>query len=201
MKKVFSLVSIMALLLTSFATVNAKATESQEQNYTGQELFEGVFFGIGEVGNALSDFWEPALDGYTYSEEESKKIQYIEKQLEDYDSQFFIEFKEGIESGDQIVIEETIIETEKALADIFHKEIEQAISRQPISDEEAQSFSLKPGFALSIAYSYAGVTHIAGAFVLTYVAVGHKFIGPSSVEKKNLLTREMYVDSIAKDLN
>ena len=182
MKKIFSLVSIIALLLTSFATVNVNATESK--NYTGQELFEGVFFGIGEIGTQLSEFWEPVLDGYTYSEEEINKIKSLEKQLEDYDPQFFNKFKEGIESGDQIVIEETITETEKALAVIFEEEIEEAVSNQAISNEEAQTFALKPGFVLSIAYAYAGVTHIAAAFVLTYVAVGHKFIGPSSVRQR-----------------
>ncbi|WP_338473378.1 sporulation delaying protein family toxin (plasmid) [Niallia sp. XMNu-256] len=214
MKKALSLILVFALFLSSLSAVNVQVAEAKtkDKDYTGQELFEGIFFGYGEVSESLSDFWETALpEGYTYSKEEINRIKSIEKQLVRNDPHFFKNFKKGIESGDHFVIEETIAETEKALAKIFEKEIAQereALAQedskvtQSISNDEAQALAVKPGFALWVAYSYVGATHIAAVFVVTVVAVGTKFVGPSSaVEADNLLSREMYVDSIAENLN
>lgn len=195
MKKVLSLLAIFTLVVSIFSTIPVNNVQSKElKDYSGEELFEGVIFGYGEVAKLFPEMWEESLlNDFTYTDEQVQKIKEIESELKQVDPDFFTKFKEGIQSGDHVVIEETIQKTEESLIKVFEDEVKQASS-----DKKMRAMATKPGFVIALAYSYVGATHIAAAFVMTVVAVGTKFVGPSSVESDNLLAREQYIDLIAE---
>lgn len=55
-KIVLCLISL--VLVLTFTIPNAQASNFNEKNYTGEQLFEGIFFGYGEVGKQFNELWE-----------------------------------------------------------------------------------------------------------------------------------------------
>ena len=89
-------------------------TSAIKVEYSGQELFEGIIFGVGPAAKHL-----PCLTSITKVEdllEESDPIykefiaiKYLLLQtLEDDNINFFSDFKRGIQSGDHLTIQETL---------------------------------------------------------------------------------------------
>jgi len=174
--------------------VNNKNVKAEE-NYTGEELFEAIFFGYGKASNELNEYWDNVLPkDYIYSNKEIKKIKTLESKLKKTNPKFFKEFKKSVESGDPLIISETFKNTEASLAKVFEKEISIEQKKENVSTK-----AVKPGVVVGLAYAYVGVTHVAAAFVLTVVAVGTKVVGPKSIKlNDSTLNHEMYVNTISE---
>lgn len=199
MRKVVSILMVLTLLISTLAINNINTVQAQKSldKYSGEELFEGVLFGYGEVSELFPEMWENSLlKDFEYTEEQIKEIKNIEKELRSNDPEFFNKFKEGIQSGDHLTIEQTILTTEKALEKIFAKEIEVAKD-----NEELGMMAIKPGFAAALAYAYIGATHIAVAAVMVVVIAGIKVVGPKAIDADDVLSQEVYIDQISEKLS
>ncbi|MGW7932794.1 hypothetical protein ACWEWU_14330 [Staphylococcus xylosus] len=199
MKKILMNVLITVILI-SFVLPNNKVKAFSVNNYSGEELFEGIFFGYGEVGKQLPELWEDTeFKNLKLTKGFEDRVHSLENQLKIKDKNYFVKFKNDIISGNHIKIENQFNKINKDITIIGEKYLDD-------NSQEYGNRALKPGFVLVLAYAYVGATHIAGAAILTAVAVGHYAVVGTKVAVKgksrsavveNGWSQEKYINLIA----
>lgn len=202
MKKIFTRI-LTVVILISFVLPNNKTKAFSVHNYSGEELFEGIFFGYGEVGKQFPELWENTdFKNLKLTKGFESRVHSLENQLKDKDKKYFIKFKNDIISGNHIKIENQFNKVNEDITTLGERYLND-------NSQEYESRALKPGFVMVLAYSYVGATHIAGAVVLTAVAVGHYAVIGTKVAVKgksrsavaeNGLSQEKYINLIADRL-
>lgn len=183
-------------IVNNDANMNNKVfAASQSEEYTGEELFEGIFFGYGDVAKKFPMLWEDTeFKDFKVTQDYIEQVRELEKLLKKENSDYFVQFKKDVISGDRLRIKNQFSKVKEDITKLA-QEFENNTTKDGI-----QPRGLKPGFVVALAYSYVGATHIAAAAVLTVVIAGHKvaIAGPKSIQPG--LSEDQYIDEIAKKL-
>ncbi|WP_445194358.1 hypothetical protein [Staphylococcus xylosus] len=199
MKKIVLCLISLVLVLT-FTIPNAQASNFDGKNYTGEQLFEGIFFGYGEVGKQFNELWEKTeFKNFKLQEGFTDRVHNLENKLKQREDNYFVKFKQSVTSGNRLKIQQQFKKVNDDITEIGEEEMKQKDGKT--------TYAIKPGFVAILAWSYVGATHIAAAVVLTVVAagnyavVGNKVYGVRSVETiSEGLSQDEYIDLIAKRL-
>ncbi|MFQ3709296.1 hypothetical protein ABLV89_05745 [Staphylococcus equorum] len=199
MKKLISYILVIVFFITyTLPSENVEAKSSR--SYTGEQLFEGIYFGYGEIGRKFPEIWEKnEHKNLIYNKEFLEDIKDIKNQLKKNDSNYFKKFKEKVTGGNQINIEEQLNKTNNDIIQIVrnYQNIEESIGPR----------GLKPGFVVAAVYSYVGATHILVAAALSFVVVGTRvYIKTKGRSADNVmidegLSQEQYINLIAERLS
>jgi len=98
---------------TTSATVTATETCQTPSRFTGQELYRGMYFGVGEAAKLFPEIWESEqIKKYAPREGREKEFEQaayeISKVIETKNPEFFQRFAEGLQSGRHATIESTL---------------------------------------------------------------------------------------------
>lgn len=198
MKNYIKLIISLVVCLTFCLPKETNKTEAAAQ-YSGEELFSGIYFGDGEVGKLFPEVWEKSdLKDFSKNPEVKEAIKSIISELEKNEEGYFENFRKAVTSGNHIKVKNQLNKTNSDI---------QKLVETSNSNGEVQTRAIKPGFVVALGYAYVGVTHIAAALALTVVAAGTKvYVGASkkrsarsaSAEKIDQLTQDQYVNLIVE---
>lgn len=204
MKKIISVLTVLTLLV-SFAFNYNESYAFSAKHYSGEELFEGIYFGYGEVGKQFPELWEKTeFKNYKLQEKHKQKVVELENLLKKKDSNYFKKFKQSVTSGDRLTIQNEFIKNKNDITKLAKEELSKN------NGDKATPTAIKPGFVVALAYAYVGATHIAAVAVLTAVATGNVAVVGNKVKVKGFtadtpkieegLNEEQYIDLIAEGL-
>ncbi|EJA1938815.1 TPA: hypothetical protein I1641_001640 [Staphylococcus pseudintermedius] len=193
---------IVMVILVSFLSPSSRAEGFNSNDYTGEQLFEGIFFGYGEVGKQFPELWEQTeFKDFKLQEGFVDRVHKLENDLKKIDKDYFVKFKKDTTSGDRLKIKKQFEKINKDVTKIGEEELSRG--------NDTINYAIKPGFVVALAYAYVGATHIAAAAVLTVVAAGNTAIVGNKVKVYGLrssesesgtLSQEEYIDLIAQRL-
>lgn len=195
MKRIISFILTILLFLT-FVLPNEIIDAKTINNYTGEELFEGIYFGNGKVAQKFPEIWGRTEFKHLTKDKLFKKgIKDIEKDLKKNDINYFINLKNSVTSGNQLIIKEQLNKTNSDILNICEKKYKTNLEPRGI----------KPGFVVALAYSYVAATHIVAAGAVTVIVVGTKiYIKGRSTDNVLLeegLSQERYINLISERLS
>lgn len=123
MKKALGIIALGAALLTGgFFSQNTEEVQASESVYSGEELFLGLAFGQGEVGEKFPTLWGN-FDSETLNSEEAKSFgSGLTESIQAEDEEFFNEFQEAVYSGNVQVIEDAFEEAYPLINDYLFKD-------------------------------------------------------------------------------
>lgn len=120
-----------------------------EAKYSGQELFEGVFFAKGEVGDKVSAFTSN-YEIYTSNESEVQQLGKAQDEIVAYIStthpEFFASFKENIQSGNVALVKSSMISASKYICEalkVDFAKVQKTITKENISELRAEMIKNK----------------------------------------------------------
>lgn len=129
-------------------------------NFTGQELFRGIFFGQTDVANRIPNITKSTGIEDLLSTEEASAINGIRdllvEEIEQIRPNFFMSFKDKIQSGEHLKIEEGLIEAGEVISNA-------ALSLSGWSEDQLNAAALK------YAEKYGDLTDESGTIVKSKV--------------------------------
>lgn len=201
MKRVLPLPLVLAMLFFSFGTAFAKTTESAKE-YSGEEIFKGIVFGLGDLGGKLPVDPKVTKD-LNNNQDTLAAIETILAEMDRLDSTYFSELQDAAYSKNPLKVDKAIDEggalLEKALDNLGF-----LTSSKPDADTSA----FAAGWLVMVAaaaYNYAGVAHTAiagvnaGAYLNLWVYQYQYFWGSSQPSTK--LERETYILEVIEALD
>lgn len=104
---------------------NSNNVFSKSLNYSGEDIFKGIFFAKGEVANLLTNINNSHSYYLINNLSNAESIQYeleiesVINEIRTKNSSFFDDFKNQIESGSHVLINETISEGAKKIFEAY----------------------------------------------------------------------------------
>lgn len=206
MKKIVSIFIIFTLILTGLGLNigHAEAKKMNKNQYTGEELFDGLYFGKGNAFKEFTSIW--GEEQVEISPETDEFIKEVKEDLLSDNKKFYKGFEKALTSNDPVKVEEMMLVVDESIQKTINRLVAANNVAQPNTDDVV-SKAVKPGFVAWAAYAYVAATHIAVAAVTvvaaagTYVYAGTKFWGGKSANNENdRLSKEMVISEITTNL-
>lgn len=204
MKKALPLPLIMAMLVFSFGTAGTAFANGTErtQKYSGEDIFKGMVFGVGELGGKLP------VDSKITNEidNDTKTLEVIEEilnEIKKLEPNYFNELQDAAYSKNPVKVDQMIdhggILFEKALDNLGYLA---SAKQDPDVAAAVAGWLVMVGAA---AYNYAGVVHtaLAGVNAAAYLNLAvYQYVylwGDSASSTK--LEREAYILEVMEALD
>lgn len=206
----------------SDSVVNSQSSESAN-NYSGVDLFKGIFFSEGAVASKLANYEKFEKLKVQFTEEQ--RIAFIKlqndliKEIFKNNPNYFSKFEKSIKSGNQIIIRKELESSKQVLKDavqkitnINYEEIENSISKQKtnlvVNLDNIQSLKSKiilKGYnpadytnkQACVAVWAVGVVVAAVAWVAVYVDIVY-WSATTNNENTMKIESENFINSIAQ---
>ena len=200
-KRVVSLFLAFALLFNSFSyAFNAQRTKLPA-NYSGEQYFNAIYFKKGDLATKIYNGELTQLVGQdeTLNTTEIAEIQnLIVKKIKALNPNFFTDFKNGIESRDVTVIEDTVLKG----GELIYKTVETLDKGLLKNNEIYQKFLSDYSSAGTSSEKQACLLYLVAVFAIAvYAAVYLWKIGPRAtdlnvMDDQTQLYREQFVYNI-----
>ncbi|WP_170957112.1 sporulation delaying protein family toxin [Bacillus pseudomycoides] len=207
LKKVIPTVLALALAINStpvFAADNSISnaqnkptitTESKHQQYDGETIYRGVFFGEGPVAKLFPEIWSEEATKQANTAEGKKAAELLAKKINELDPNYFNELQAAVSSGDNIKIQEAFNKGGELLV-----QVGEVIQNKKVGEGQG----LLAGVVVAV---YAGgavttvvvITHAAAVTAAVAVAAWKwKYGSPADPSDSDTrLKHEMFIDKVA----
>lgn len=171
----------------AFAAPGEGAVPARHQ-YSGKELFLGLFFGQGPVAKLFPELWQSAPP---LQAEEKELVEKVVRRIELSNPSFFDNFQKAIYSGDHYTIETTMQNAANLILDALEAE------GYPVTDDVTPMFTY-PAVAIAVAaiWSFIGFVATAIASIQIRTKVAYWTPQPDVTTNATPLKREMVVQWI-----
>lgn len=178
MKKVITIISITLLLFATFSgsLSTSKIVYASDKEYSGEEYFKGIVFGLGEVGEILTELHSPkeleTLKEAYKDEEFQTAVNEIVEYVKENEPNLFEDLKKSIENQDPNELTKILDKTES----ILDEYIEKIFNENEDLDIQPNACTLLVcgAFIALVAVVHLGVlvTQVSGGFI----AIGTKVV-------------------------
>ncbi len=176
------------------APITQESTVS-ERPYDGVELFSAIYFGTGPAVEAIPEL-NTMFEGVDTENAgmEHLRGELVEK-LEEQDPEFFVEFADGVYSGDHLTIQATLQSTGEQIYEALAELYPQAAAQGDITPNACTAVL---GCVVTVV---AAVNYAAAAAVAVAAVAWVTVVSPKSGEIDGDLLEQQIVDRIANDLD
>jgi SdpC family antimicrobial peptide len=203
MKKSVPLWLVFALCVFSFGSAaSANRAESAHQEYSGQEIFKGIVFGVGELGGKLPVDSRIA-QGVNKNQEALKVVDNIVNEIDRLDPEYFKELQDAAYSKNLTKVDKAVERGGNLLKKALDNLDYTATTKQEVDMAAAAAgWIAMVGAAV---YNYAGAVHtaLAGINAAAYLNLAVYqytwFWGSSASSSK--MEREAYIVEVMEALD
>jgi SdpC family antimicrobial peptide len=209
LKKIITSLMALALIFgvtfTNIATTEAQAKDNLT-NYSGEELFKGIFLGQGEVAKHIPELPKKKEAN---SQEAIKFGNDLTKKVRDKDGKYFDELKKAVYSNNPKRVSESLEKGATLISSEITKMEGFNIDKVPNPDEATgQCLAFVWAVGLLVVYYAGAAVQVVGAaaYVLeagvyfTTATVQTQYTAAASDVANSSLTKEIFVKSIVKNL-
>ncbi|GLO66116.1 sporulation delaying protein family toxin [Oceanobacillus kimchii] len=198
MKKILSLLTIVALMIYFNVPVLANSSNDLTE-YSGQDIFKGIFLAQGEVGDKLSDQWVEDQIEVNNSKEVVEFTDEIIETMDKENPSYFKDLESAIYSKNYNNTNKLLEKGGDLFFNIVEDKAEYSSSEEVESAKDASKAAAIVAIAFivvttAVAYSHAGV-------VTFYAYAAGVQWGPGVDSKSTETSKEMAVKHIIDTLN
>ncbi|MBZ3766589.1 hypothetical protein COJ91_00070 [Bacillus thuringiensis] len=153
----------------------AVTTESKQQQYDGETIYRGLFFGEGPVAKLFPEIWSEDLTKQANTTEAKKVSEFLTEKINEVDPNYFNELKAAVYSGDNIKIQEAFGKGGQLLV-----KVSEGLQNEKVGEGQGLACTVVAGcvaaiYAAGAVTTVAVVTH-AGAITAAVGVVAYKYV-------------------------
>jgi SdpC family antimicrobial peptide len=193
MKKFLIVLTTLSLFLFALLPVSAKNVSNQQ--YSGEEIFKGIFFGQGEVAEQLATSFTKDQLALNNGKEAKKETDKIVKEMKKLDKHYFKDLKKAVYNEDYLLTKELLNKGGELFYKVVNGQEQQQASKVGEVTTSASGVAILFLAITTVAvYSHAGiVTFYAYAAALRW--------GPGLSSEESDTNQEIVVDDVISSLN
>ncbi|ANN35629.1 hypothetical protein CN936_09555 [Bacillus cereus] len=194
------------MLMFSFVISPKSQAKTTTPNYTGEEMFLGVFFGQGEVAKLFPEMWNKENLKSANNKESKKFLNDLVAEMKQVDPSYFNKLEQSIKKGDFVAIDNSFDEGAKLMGKSF-KNMGVELKSDQLEDGATGRCVAALQVVTQIGYvaSYGAVTAVVaaiGAAVVysAYVYNKTEYWAPQNEDRTTQLEKEQFIGNVVDKL-
>lgn len=175
--------------------VTAEESTAGQARFSGEELFDAIYFGAGPAASSIPEVEEVLADADNTSPETEELRETLIAEVDAQDPEFFDQFQEELISGDHSRVSDAMDDGLNALGAAFEAEFPEEWNAADEVTPKACTAVLACVTTIVLAVNWGGGVNVAVVAVVYVEAVG-----PDSANAENELLHQQVIDRIANDL-
>ena len=174
-------ISLILLATTVFGNLEPNAT-AKTKEYTGEELFKGIMFGVGGAQKEIPEIWPEEIVQEIDNDEVNERADMVVEEIKKQDNQYFDKLKNTIYSKDHVAFKNHL-ESVNPLLENALKKVDEKYNKSDDDKVSVRGGTLAIGPVVYVGAAFttvAAATHVAVATAANVAAAANWVWGPKS---------------------